>query len=83
GCAYRALACLAQVLFAINARYLINEKAALAEAASFPLTPDRLQARVQSVWQAIGCSQFGAAIDVLKALDADLTQIMRQACESG
>ena len=44
---------------------------------------DRLQARVQSVWQAIGCSQFGAAIDVLKALDADLTQIMRQACESG
>src|SRR5262249_28110748 len=37
GCAYRVLACVAQVLFALNARYLINEKAALHEAAGFPL----------------------------------------------
>jgi len=38
GCTYRALACAAQVLFALNGRYLINEKGALAEAATFPLT---------------------------------------------
>ena len=41
GCAYRALACAAQVLFALNERYLINEKGALQEAAHLPLTiPD-------------------------------------------
>src|SRR6185312_6725094 len=34
GCAYRALASAAQVLFAANARYLINEKGALQEAAT-------------------------------------------------
>ena len=33
GCAYRALCCMGQVLFALNRRYLINEKGALAEAA--------------------------------------------------
>src|SRR5262249_23187504 len=38
GCAYRALACTAQALFALNTRYLINEKGALREAAHFPLT---------------------------------------------
>ena len=38
GCAYRALCCIAQVLFALNGRYLINEKAALVEAATFPVT---------------------------------------------
>ena len=31
----RALACIAEVLFALNGRYLINEKAALSEAAAF------------------------------------------------
>src|SRR5215470_3324455 len=38
GCAYRALACMAQVLFAANERYLVNEKGALAEAAGFAHT---------------------------------------------
>jgi hypothetical protein len=38
GCAYRALSCAGQVLFALNRRYLINEKGALSEAAAFPCT---------------------------------------------
>ncbi|WP_247803461.1 nucleotidyltransferase domain-containing protein [Bradyrhizobium sp. 191] len=37
GCVYRALACIAQVLFALNRRYLINEKGALIETAGLPL----------------------------------------------
>src|SRR5688572_24657650 len=42
GCAYRALCCAAQVLFALNGRYLINEKGAVAEAATYPITIEGL-----------------------------------------
>jgi len=35
---YRALCCIGQILFALNRRYLINEKGALAEAAAFTCT---------------------------------------------
>ncbi|WP_246739971.1 nucleotidyltransferase domain-containing protein [Bradyrhizobium aeschynomenes] len=75
GCAYRALACAAQVLFARNARYLINEKAALAEAATLPLTVNDLMARVELIWQAIGSGALSAAIDGLRALETDLTRL--------
>lgn len=54
GCSYRALCCTAQVLFALNARYLINEKAALEAAQGLPLTITELAARADAVWSAIG-----------------------------
>jgi hypothetical protein len=53
GCAYRALSCVAQVLFALNRRYLINEKGALSEAADFPCTIPGLLNRTTSVWATI------------------------------
>ncbi|MGC2775306.1 MAG: nucleotidyltransferase domain-containing protein [Bradyrhizobium sp.] len=74
GCVYRALACLAQVLFAINARYLINEKGALDEAANFPLTFADLTARVQSIWRSIGRDESGAALRSLRELESELKQ---------
>ncbi|MBR1218653.1 nucleotidyltransferase domain-containing protein [Bradyrhizobium sp. U87765 SZCCT0131] len=70
GCAYRALSCLAQVLFALNGRYLINEKGALAEAATFPATIAGLQDTVDAVWRAIGGRDFPAAIGGLRGLAA-------------
>jgi Nucleotidyltransferase domain len=72
GCVYRALCCVAQVLFAINRRYLINEKGALSEAAAFPLTPTDLSSRVASVWAAIGRREFELAFRTLALLDQDL-----------
>lgn len=72
GCAYRALACLAQVLFALNERYLINEKGALQEAASFPVTIPRLAARAENVWHAIGEKQFEAALSILRDIEKEL-----------
>lgn len=75
GCAYRALACLAQVLFALNERYLINEKGALHEAASFPVTIPRLAARVESVWRAIGEQKFDAALSVLRGIEHELQAV--------
>jgi predicted nucleotidyltransferase len=72
GCAHRALACLAQVLFALNERYLINEKGALQEAASFFITIPRLAARVESVWRSIGEQKFDAALSVLRGIEREL-----------
>jgi predicted nucleotidyltransferase len=75
GCAYRALACLAQVLFALNGRYLINEKGALAEAASFPQTITNLAERVAGTWQAIGGKEFGVALASLRGIEQELKRL--------
>jgi hypothetical protein len=76
GCAYRALCCVGQVLFAVNDRYLINEKGALAEAAGFPLTIRDLTNRVQTVWQQVGCGELYESIAELRALEAELTELI-------
>ena len=72
GCAFRSLACAAQVLFALNRLYLINEKGALAAAARLPLTVDNLAERVKSVWQAIGLRAFDTALGELGAIEREL-----------
>ena len=72
GCAYRALCCMGQVLFALNRRYLINEKGALAEAAGFPCTIPGLAERTAQIWAAIGATAFAAALRALRMLDAEL-----------
>ena len=75
GCAYRALACIGQVLFALNERYLINEKGALREAAGFPLTIANLNGRIADVWRHIGNKEFAQALALLRTLDEDLRAI--------
>jgi predicted nucleotidyltransferase len=72
GCAYRALCCVGQVLFALNRRYLINEKGALDEASGFPVTIPRLDARASTVWQAIGRPDFRDSFDELRAMHGEL-----------
>jgi len=72
GCAYRALACIAQVLFALNERYLINEKGALWEAAGFPLTIPDLALRSTDVWELIGNNEPEPALVILHAIDREL-----------
>ncbi|MHC2464289.1 nucleotidyltransferase domain-containing protein [Bradyrhizobium embrapense] len=76
GCAYRALACIAQVLFALNGQYLINEKGALAEAANFPVTVRDLARRVAEVWRQIGAGQHAAALQTLRELENDVRKIL-------
>jgi predicted nucleotidyltransferase len=72
GCVYRALCCIGQVLFALNRRYLINEKGALAEAAKFSCTIPDLSDRTRYVWAAIGSSELAVALSELRALDGEL-----------
>ncbi|HEX7919405.1 MAG TPA: nucleotidyltransferase domain-containing protein [Bradyrhizobium sp.] len=82
GCAYRALACIAQVLFALNGQYLINEKGALAQAANFPVTVRDLAGRAAEVWRQIGAGQHAAALQTLRALENDVQENVGRVSEA-
>ena len=75
GCAFRSLACGAQVLFAVNRRYLINEKGAIAAAARLPLTVGDLAERVQSVWRSVGVCAFDATLAELKSIEREIARL--------
>jgi len=75
GCVYRSLACIAQVLFAQNERYLINEKGALQEAAFLPLTIPHLAQQADEIWQLIGAGAFEPACKALREIDQQLKQL--------
>lgn len=72
GCLYRSLACIAQMLFALNERYLINEKGALQEAARLPLTIPHLADRTDDVWRLIGDGALAPACEILRKIDRQL-----------
>jgi hypothetical protein len=76
GSAYRALCCIAQVLFAANGRWLINEKGALAEAARFPVTVKGIDEAVADVWRAIGEQDFARVLTTLGALAEQLDDVV-------
>jgi hypothetical protein len=46
---FRAVACLVQVLFALNRAYFLNEKGSVRLAAGFPIRPKRFAERVRTV----------------------------------
>jgi hypothetical protein len=72
GCLYRSLACVAQVLYALNERYLINEKGALQEAARLPLTIPGLAEQTSEVWQMIGAGALAPACEAVRGMDRQL-----------
>jgi hypothetical protein len=76
GCAFRALACAAQVLFALNRRYLINEKGALAAAARLAMSVDNLPERAKDIWQAIGVCAFETALGELASIERELASLI-------
>lgn len=77
GCLYRSFACIAQVLFALNERYLINEKGALQEAAGLPLTIPHLMEQSDRTWQLVGDGDFAQACAILRHLDRRLKALTR------
>jgi predicted nucleotidyltransferase len=76
GCVFRSLACAAQTLFAVNRRYLINEKGALAAASRLPLTVANLTERARSIWQAIGLRSFDAALKELISIEGEVAGVV-------
>ncbi|MBE1442891.1 nucleotidyltransferase domain-containing protein [Paenibacillus sp. OAS669] len=61
GCCFRAVACLNQVLFAINETYLMNEKGATAIADSFNIVPGSYSSRVNEIFTLIAENRESAA----------------------
>ncbi|MDI3290319.1 nucleotidyltransferase domain-containing protein [Polyangium sp. 15x6] len=83
GCAYRALCCAAQVLFALNGRYLINEKGAVPEAATYPITIEGLAETEAAIWRDIGGGEHERALQRLRSLSGSLHAILQRAGMKG
>jgi predicted nucleotidyltransferase len=61
GCLFRCIAAMVQVLFALNERYFMNEKGAVAAIDSFPLRPAFFAARSASLLGECGCDPASLA----------------------
>jgi hypothetical protein len=77
GCLYRAAACMAQVLFAANERYLLNEKRGVPDAAGLERVPDAFAERVEAVLAAPGgdARELTGAIAALRELHDEVRAI--------
>jgi predicted nucleotidyltransferase len=74
GCLFRCIACLVQVLFALNRRYFLNEKGAVASIETFPLRPADFGETAARVFEHGGAGV--ASIDQC----AELVVAVRQLC---
>jgi predicted nucleotidyltransferase len=70
GCCFRCVVCLAQTLFALNEQHWMNEKGAVALAATFPRCPPRFEERVNAAFRALDATAqaIAGAIDTLDQL---------------
>lgn len=73
----RAVFCLAQLLFALNSEWYLNEKGATARAARFARTVPRLDARVQAAFGSLGADPAGA-IATLRTLAEEVVALTRE-----
>ncbi len=78
GCCFRAVACMLQVLFALNAEYWLNEKGALLIADKFPLRPNRLKERVEEAFKLLAADgqSIADAIAVLEEVNKDVSVLL-------
>ncbi|MGW2397730.1 nucleotidyltransferase domain-containing protein [Kitasatospora sp. NPDC001664] len=74
GLLHRAVACLNQVVFALNGRFLLNEKGALAEAAGMPRTPADYRPRTEAALTgfSVDPSTLRSAVDAVRGLHEEL-----------
>jgi predicted nucleotidyltransferase len=72
GCLFRAVACLVQVLYALEGRWFVNEKGAVAEADGFASAPPGFAARVAAVLGGLdpAPATLDAALEAMAALVA-------------
>jgi predicted nucleotidyltransferase len=76
GCCFRSVACMNQVLFALNEEYLLNEKGAIAIANKFAICPQDYQQRVERVFTLLAADAklITEAIAILEAIELDFSQ---------
>lgn len=76
GCCFRSVACMNQVLFALNEDYLLNEKGAVAVANTFAICPSDYQQRVERAFALLtaDAKSITLAIAILEAIEDELSQ---------
>ncbi|KRE52136.1 nucleotidyltransferase domain-containing protein [Paenibacillus sp. Soil724D2] len=74
---FRTVSCLAQVLFACNGVYLLNEKGAVAQCSRFQLAPTDFELRVREGFACLSaeCSNLSKAISLFDALVRETAEI--------
>lgn len=77
GCVFRSVACLCQVLFALNGEYLLNEKNAVALADGFTLAPRHFRSGVESVFTAIGSGEPEDGLERLRQMVRETAALVR------
>ena len=79
GCAFRAVMCMLQVLFAVNETHWLNEKGAVAIANHFEIKPANFQNRVDEVFTLLGATpeSITQSLNLLKELSAELNDLLR------
>ncbi|SRR5579883_879421 len=77
GCCFRSVACMNQVLFALNRQYLLNEKGALALADTFSIHPHDYKKRIESAFEILSANtkSLTKAIQILDELEHELSQL--------
>jgi predicted nucleotidyltransferase len=76
GCCFRSVACMNQVLFALNETYLLNEKGAVALANGFTLCPLDYRRQVESVFAllAADAESIREATAILDEIEREVSQ---------
>jgi hypothetical protein len=77
GCCFRCVACLCQVIFALNGRYLVNEKGAVARVEQFACRPTDFGNRVAAGYRQMGAGAAPAALATFQALLTDAVALRR------
>jgi hypothetical protein len=78
GSAFRCIACLCQVIFALNGEYLLNEKHAVSHASRLALTPRRLDDCVATIYSEIGSGKLQDGLERLRHLVVETTALTRE-----
>lgn len=79
GCCFRGVSCLLQTLFALNERYWMNEKGAVALVQTFPLCPARLETRVNDLFAALApeSAHLSSAVQLLAELVNETEHLLK------
>ncbi|KAF1085420.1 Nucleotidyltransferase domain protein [Sporotomaculum syntrophicum] len=79
GCCYRTIACLNQVIFAMNEEYCLNEKKAAAKINDFNIKPSNYQPKVDYAITLISADmdKTSMAIEILKELIAETEKLLQ------
>ena len=78
GCCFRCVACILQVLFAINEQYWLNEKGAVALANTFSIRPPLLRSRIEEAFASLAADgdSIARVIAGLEELRRDLGTLL-------